>query len=88
MHVTYVAPALTYPANNCRSTMREIFLGEDMKIKDKRSGAIDRTSSSSETRKGCLFMTFCHDMYTEFGSRDGGKIGGMILESHRPAKNL
>ncbi|CAL9110821.1 unnamed protein product [Musa textilis] len=72
--------------------MREIFLGEDMKIKDKRSGAIDRTSSSSETRKGCLFMcfimTFCHDMYTEFGSRDGGKIGGMILESHRPAKNL
>ncbi|CAL9181581.1 unnamed protein product [Musa hybrid cultivar] len=72
--------------------MREIFLGEDMKIKDKRSGAIDRTSSSSETRKGCFFMcfsmTFWHDMYTEFGSWGGGNFGGKILVRRRPAKNL
>ncbi|CAL9046779.1 unnamed protein product [Musa banksii] len=70
--------------------MREIFLGEDMKIKDKRSGAIDRTSSSSETRKGRMLFrdTFWHDMYTEFGSWGGGNIGGKILVRRRPAKNL
>ncbi|THU57489.1 hypothetical protein C4D60_Mb03t04070 [Musa balbisiana] len=68
--------------------MREILLGEDMKIKDKRSGAIDRTSSSSERRKGCFFMTFWNDMYTEFGSWGGGNIGGKILMSRRPEKNL